>query len=245
MSGISKKIKYLILGGLFSLGLLLGFGAGYLSDYYRADREAIEAFGAELSISGEEVEKGCRVYDPGDASTGLIFYPGGKVEYTAYEPLMLALAEEGIFCVLLEMPGNLAVLDVDAAEGIPARYPAIESWYLAGHSLGGSMAAGYLAEAEESYAGLILLGSYSTADLSARELAVLSLYGSEDGVMNREKYEENRKNLPQDLSEVVLEGACHAGFGMYGPQKGDGVPGMSTRQQLTETAILIAEFIRK
>ena len=48
---------------------------------------------------------------------GFIFYPGGKVGYTAYAPLMLALAEQDILCVLLEMPFNLAVLDSSAAEG--------------------------------------------------------------------------------------------------------------------------------
>ena len=46
---------------------------------------------------------------------GFIFYPGGKVGYTAYAPLILALAEQDILCVLLEMPFNLAVLDSLAA----------------------------------------------------------------------------------------------------------------------------------
>lgn len=55
------------------------------------------------------------VFEPEDPVAGFIFYPGGKVEYTAYSPLMLALAEQNILCVLLEMPFNLAVLDSSAA----------------------------------------------------------------------------------------------------------------------------------
>lgn len=41
----------------------------------------------------------------------------------------------------VEMPFRLAVLDMDAAKGIQEHYPEIESWYIGGHSLGGSMAA--------------------------------------------------------------------------------------------------------
>ena len=102
------------------------------------------------------------------------------MEYISYIPLMDALARKGIMCVLLKMPFNLAVLDVNAADGIQKEYPEIEEWYIGGHSLGGSMAASYLATHVEDYEGLILLGSYSTADLSDTDLAVLSVFGSED-----------------------------------------------------------------
>lgn len=64
---------------------------------------------------------------PEEASAGFIFYPGGKVEYTAYEPLMKACAQKGILCVLAEMPFNLAVFDMDAAKGISENYPEIEN----------------------------------------------------------------------------------------------------------------------
>ena len=98
------------------------------------------------------------------------------------------------------------------------------------------MAASYLAEHIDDYEGLILLGSYSTADLSETDLDVLSVYGSEDQVMNREKYEQNKSNLPGDFTEVVIEGGCHAYFGMYGAQEGDGKPAISNAQQIFLTA---------
>ena len=40
--------------------------------------------------------------------TGLIFYPGGLVEYQAYLPLMEKLAKRGAFCILVEMPFDFA-----------------------------------------------------------------------------------------------------------------------------------------
>ena len=152
----------------------------YLGDYYRADTEALEAFAPAAPVVSEEWKDGTLIIRPEgrDPVAGLIFYPGGKVEHTAYTPLMEALASEGILCVLVEMPFRLAVLDMNAAEGIPEAFPEVERWYLGGHSLGGSMAASYLASHTEDFDGLILLGSYSTADLSGTDLSVLSVYGS-------------------------------------------------------------------
>ena len=225
------------------LAIIAGGCAVYVGDYYRADRSAIEAFAPMNSVSAELHDGGTLVFQPENATKGFIFYPGGKVEYTSYIPLMQACAEEGILCVLVEMPFNLAVLDVDAADGIQEQYPEIEKWYIGGHSLGGSMAASYLADHIDDYDGLILLGSYSTADLSETGLEVLSVYGSEDQVMNRDKYDEYRSNLPGDFVEVVIQGGCHAYFGMYGAQEGDGMPAISNEQQICLTAEQIIKAI--
>ena len=227
------------------LALLAGACGIYLGDYYRADMEAIEAFMPQNTIEIYESGKHQLVFQPDDPVAGFIFYPGGKVEYTAYTPLMEALASEGILCVLVRMPGNLAVLDMDAAAGIPEQFPEIDTWYIGGHSLGGSMAASYLAKHTDAYEGLILLGSYSTADLADTGLSVLSIYGSEDQVMNREKYEQYRNNLPADFTEVILEGGCHAYFGMYGNQDGDGTPVLTPKDQVYQTAEAVISMIAR
>jgi len=156
---------------------------------------------------------------------------------------MQACAEKGVLCIIAEMPFNLAVLDINAADGIQKEYPQIENWYIGGHSLGGSMAASYLEKHTDEYEGLILLGSYSTADLSDTDLNVLSIYGSEDQVMNCEKYNENKSNLPTNFTEIVIDGGCHAYFGMYGAQDGDGTPSISNSEQILQTAEHIAQMI--
>lgn len=71
---------------------------------------------------------------------------------------------------------------------------------------------------------------------------MLSVYGSEDGVLNRDAYERNRANLPADSPEVVLDGGCHAQFGIYGPQDGDGIPTTSGKEQIRQTAEAIAAY---
>ena len=228
-----KRVFRIVLAVLVLLVLACG---GYLCDYYHAEPEALEVFAPVGVIGAETTDEGDRVFGAKDASVGFIFYPGGKVESLAYVPLMRALTEKGFLCVLVEMPFHLAVFDANAAEGIPQQYPEIERWYIGGHSLGGSMAAAYVAKCPDAFEGLVLLGSYSTADLTETDLQVLSVYGSEDQVLNRENYEENKGNLPKDFEEVILEGGCHANFGMYGAQKGDGTPAITREEQLLLTA---------
>ncbi len=237
-----KKIIIWAVSVTLVLTLAVGGCAIYLFDFYRADNEAIAAFSDRIEVKREEHD-GFITYGDGDEKTGFIFYPGGKVEYTAYEPLMLSLARSDVFCVLVEMPHNLAVLDINAAEDIRVLYSDIRDWYIGGHSLGGSMAASHVSENIDKYRGLVLLGAYSTVDLSESGLTVLSLYGSEDKVMNREKYEKYRENLPKSFYDVEIPGANHAYFGMYGEQSGDGEATMSREQQINSTANAIYEVI--
>lgn len=239
-----KKKRRVILWSLLTVVVaLVAVCAIYLGNYYHADMAAIEAFAPDSSLTMQKGEDGTIVFAPEDAKAGFIFYPGGKVEHTAYIPLMKALAERNILCVLVKMPFHLAVLDANAADGIREQHPQIEKWYMGGHSLGGAMAASYVADHTKEYAGLVLLGAYSTADLTQSGLKVLSLYGSEDRVMNREKYAENKPNLPADFTETVIHGGCHAGFGMYGPQTGDGTPTISNSEQIHITATAIADMV--
>ena len=83
----------------------------------------------------------------------------------------------------------------------------------------------------------------NTADLTDSGLRVYAAYGSEDGVLNREKYEADRTNLPQDTTETVIDGGCHAGFGSYGAQKGDGTPTISAEEQQRQTADALAAWM--
>lgn len=236
-----RKIKK---GLLFFLAVVLAvsmaFGV-YAGQYYHADLEAIQDQSLQVDYERmERLEDGSLVFYPAEYDSAVIFYPGGKVEALAYIPLMEHLAQEGVLAVLMPMPFNLAVLAKDAAAGIPELFPEVEHWYMAGHSLGGSMAASFAGENTAWVDGLILLAAYSTDPV---DVPVLSIYGSEDGVLNMDKYDKYRSNLAE-LTEVVLEGGNHAGFGFYGPQEEDGTASMTNQQQIARTAELIAEFVK-
>lgn len=238
-----RKLIIILISILLPVALIIGGSAVYLGDYYRSDYEAIGAFMPQHSEWTEEPDNTI-VFEPENPSAGFIFYPGGKVEHRSYIPLMQELQERGVLCVIVKMPFNLAVFDINAADGIRAEYPEVKNWYIGGHSLGGSMAASYLGSHRDEFEGLVLLGSYSTENLSDTDLRVLSVFGSEDNVMNRESYDEYKANLPEDFTEIEIPGGCHAYFGMYGAQEGDGTPTITNEEQIHLTAEYISEFIK-
>ena len=137
------------------LAVYVAFGV-YVSDYYHADPAAEDALVSDDVVSVTK-QNGNWVFAPESPTAGLIFYPGGKVENTAYAPLLHDLAE--------------------------------------------------------------------------------------DGVLNREKYEADRVNLPQDTTETVIDGGCHAEFGSYSAQKGDGAPVISAEEQQQQTADALAAWM--
>ena len=139
--GTGRKI---IMG---ALAVLLFAAAGifiYIQAYYHALPDIQEVF---AQGGGEQIQVDALdawiTYGDTESGRGFIFYPGAKVEEEAYGPLMREIAAEDFFCVLVRMPGRLAVLGSGAAEDVMSAYPEIEEWYLGGHSLGGAMAAGY------------------------------------------------------------------------------------------------------
>lgn len=242
----SRKFKILKICAVLLAIIFLAYGAFkiYVNDYYHAGKAATKALASTSEVTVTQLDDDAYVFEPENPRAGLIFYPGGKVEYTAYSPLMKAFAENGILCVLVKMPYNLAVFDKNAADEYPDMYADIDRWYVGGHSLGGAMAASYVSDHTDEYEGLILLGAYSTVDLSDSGLNVFSLYGSEDGVLNMSKYEKNYDNLPSDLHELVIDGGCHSYFGDYGLQKGDGEPEILRKEQVEVTVDFVGNYIK-
>ena len=101
------------------------------------------------------------------------------------------------------MPINLAIFGKDKADGWIKKFPSIKDWFVGGHSLGGTIASGYLGEHKNEYEGLILLGSYSIVDFSSSYLSVFTILGSEDKILNRKKYEKNKKIFPQRRRKLL------------------------------------------
>lgn len=239
-----KKILKII--AVILLLLILATGIGfyiYVSDPYQPHQTAVENLVPSDSVKLTVDSKKEIVFEPEEIKAGFIFYPGGLVEYESYAPLLHRLADQGILCVMEHMPCDLAVLNMDAAEGIQERWPEVETWYIGGHSLGGAMASSYLGSCQEDYEGLILLAAFSASDLSEKDIRVLSLYGSEDQVMNRDSYDKYRPNLPSDLTEIEIPGGCHAWFGSYGKQKGDGEASITPEEQWDFTVEVIISWM--
>ena len=240
----TKKKLIIVLSIVMSVILVIAVVFGiYVGTYYHADEKMIESYTQDSSVRTETKSNGDIVCHAQNVRAGFIFYAGGKVEHKAYEPLMNALAQRGITCVLPKIIFNLAIFDINAGKGITQQYDNIDRWYVGGHSLGGSMASKFVAKRTSEFEGLVLLASYSTQNLASSGLKVLSLYGDKDSVLNKESYDKNKNNLPLDYVERIIDGGNHAGFGMYGNQKGDGIATISASEQIDITANVIAKFI--
>ena len=213
----------------------------YLCTYYHSvDVEPYLTSSEEVQVSG--FDQGIFFDGPG-TTKALIFYPGAKVSTEAYAPLMYQLAQKGVDCFLLDMPFHMAFFGINRAEKILENYQ-YDSWYLGGHSLGGAMAASFAAGHTDELDGLLLLASYTTKDLSQSDLLVVTIYGSEDGVLNRKSLEKGRALLPANSIEKCLEGGNHGQFGSYGDQKGDGKASISREEQIEETIEIFLDKIQ-
>lgn len=215
----------------------LAYGVYYVNDYYHADDRAQGYMNGTDDVSVIKTDKGLFLDGPGNDSA-LIFYPGAKVEYISYLPLLCEISGNGTDCFLVEMPFNLALLDKNAADDIINQYD-YKHYFISGHSLGGAMASDYVNETNNTD-GLILLAAYSTKEI---DKPVLSVYGSQDRVLNAEKYNESLPFINENLTEVVIDGANHAQIGSYGSQSGDGIAKISPEQEQDRIAEEIINFI--
>jgi hypothetical protein len=236
------------------LGIRVGLRI-YSSNSYEKDQDVISSIENDLEPLVEQYsDESGSVFIPENQSPKAViaFYPGGRVEYSAYSGLMYKLAARGYICILAKMPDNLAFLNIKAldrmSEARPEDYEKARDidWYLAGHSLGGVAASKYLMQKDAyEFKGLIMCASYTTDDLSDSDIRLLSIYGDRDGVLNMNNYERSKELWPEDSTEVVIKGGIHSYFGSYGIQEGDGEPLITDEEQIDQTVDIIDDWISK
>ena len=143
---MKKRLKVILISVVLLLMVLVGGFLVYASDYYRADETA----NAILHSDTIQAKDNLIILPPEkEYDTALIFYPGAKVEYTAYLPILEKLRQNGIACVLIKMPFNMAIFSVNAADVAFKELSGISNWFIGGHSMGGAMASSYFARAQK------------------------------------------------------------------------------------------------
>jgi len=164
------------------------------------------------------------------------------VDPRAYAPAARVIAANGYLVVIVPMPLNLAILSPDQALKVIDAFPQVDRWAVGGHSLGGAMASRFVYQHPDAVKGLLLWASYPAAsdDLSDLDLAVISIYGTLDGLASEEEVVDSRDLLPADTRWVAVEGGNHAQFAWYGPQSGDNPATISRddQQELVVAATL-------
>ncbi|KAB8142762.1 alpha/beta hydrolase [Chloroflexia bacterium SDU3-3] len=160
----------------------------------------------------------------GAGDTGLIFYPGARVDERAYAPVLRQIAAQGYLVVLVPMPLHLAIFDGDAADDVRVAYPDVRRWVLAGHSMGGAMAASYAHARPDALAGIALWAAYPQASDSLADrtgLRALAVFGELHGLVSPDERAQAQERMPPDMRTLVIAGGNHAQFGSYGAQPGD------------------------
>lgn len=235
----NKKKKVILVITFILLAICVATGI-YVSDYYQVNDDVYSYINNEVEYKND---KNTITLIPKEIEAGLILYPGAKVESEAYIPIVEKLAENGVLGIIVKMPAHMAFMDINAADSIMANWPEVNDWYISGHSLGGVVASSYAKNNADKLKGIILLASYSTKDLSQSGLTTLSIYGSNDLVLNLNNYKSSCANLPDDTRYIIIEGGNHAQFGLYGQQKGDGIATISTDDQFSMTSDEIMKMI--
>lgn len=234
---MKKQLKCVLIAIAIILILLVASFYVWIESHYTATEEAHSLV---QEINGNDL-----IFGSEDATTGFIFYPGAQVEAEAYSYLGAVLAQDDYFVVIARMPLNLAVLSVNRAQQIMNQFDHIENWFVGGHSLGGAMVSRFAYNHQELIEGIVFIASYPADDLSETDIPILSIYGENDGVATLETMMKKNKLLSNNSTLLMIEGANHANFGMYGDQKGDSVAIISGEYQRQQTTEAILDWFKE
>lgn len=181
-------------------------------------------------------------------STALIFICGSGIAAEAYAPLLRPLAQQGFPVFIVELPYRFAPLEshkqaaVRRARAVIPAHPEVKHWVIAGHSLGGALAARVARVDSGSLSAMVLVATTHPKDddLSFLHIPVTKIYASNDGIAPPDRVLANRGLLPAHTQWVEIAGGNHSQFGRYGRQLFDGAATLSREEQeaLTRSAIL-------
>ena len=240
-----KIIKRLLLG-LLAVTVISTLGFVLWAETVAQPTDiALQALNSDSQVTVTQHD-GYITFEPAAQRTtiGFIFYPGGRVDYRAYAPVLRKIAEQGYFVALPKVKLNLAFFDVNVADKVIAENPQIDSWAIGGHSLGGVAAALYTKNHLDTIRAIAFWASYPADDsLKNTNILVTSIYGTNDGLSTGGKIEESKALLPAHTKSVAINGGNHGQFGSYGEQAGDNAASISAEEQWDQIATATVQML--
>ncbi len=237
--GFGKKLLVLILIQSLLVGITSLIS---LLPHYEASETALQYLHSEGNIEFADSKDYYAFRNPG-SDTAVIFYPGSKVDEYAYSFLSSRIAADGADVYVIKSPFCFPLFNPKGAERILQKTD-YERVYIGGHSLGGYIASKYVCDSGRQIDGLFLLGAYPSGTIDDG-VRFLSIYGTEDGILDRNSYETHKEYWPKDSKETVIEGGNHSCYADYGLQKNDheALIDRETQMELTHRQItdLISE----
>ena len=87
---------------------------------------------------------------------------------------------------------------------------------------------------------MVLLAAYPADEV---KIPVLSIYGSNDKILNLKSYNESKSLIKDNFTENIINGGNHGQFGNCGFLNGDGNATVNSTVQQKETVDYIIDFI--
>ena len=240
------RIVWVSRGLLVMAYMALSFSARGVADEVLESDDAVRVVEADGLIGFTPVEDG--------DGARLLFLPGGIVDPHAYAPLLRAVAEAGHPVTLVRLPflGRHAPSESAKRETVARAIEAMSDgagerpWVVAGHSMGGHLAARVASRRPELMRGLVLLGTTHPRDFSLAELTVpvAKVYGTRDGIAPLHRMRENAPMLPEATTWIPIDGGNHSQFGYYGFQLGDHRASISREEQQTQLLAVLLSALR-
>lgn len=240
------RIVWVSLGVLVMAYMALSFSAWGVGDEVLASDDVVRV------VEGDGLIAFTPVDDAGGAR--LLFLPGGIVDPHAYAPLLRAVAEAGHPVTLVRLPflGRHAPSESAKRETV-ARAIAVMNessgerpWVVAGHSMGGHLAARVARRGTDGIGGLVLLGTTHPRDFSLADLTVpvVKVYGTNDGIAPLHRMRENAAMLPESTAWIAIDGGNHSQFGYYGFQLGDHRAAIGREEQQAQLLAALLSALR-
>ncbi|MGE6630207.1 alpha/beta fold hydrolase [Bacillus sp. NPDC077027] len=234
---MKKTLK--ITGFILFILLFLAFSSFYI--WSRFTYGPSPELKKQINLEQIHQTKNVYTFTAQNSDTGIILYPGAKVEPLAYAYLANTFMKEGYSVFIPKMPFSFAIFDTNKAHDIMHDNKSIKHWYIGGHSLGGAAASMYAEKHEKQLDGLFFLASYPASDqLRDASFQVLSISGEKDGLATKDKIDQSKENLPHQTKYHEIIGGNHAQFGLYGEQKGDHaatIPAITQQKEIIDTML--------
>lgn len=227
------RVVWVCAGLSVMLYIILSFSEWGVDDAVLETDEHVSVFETDASLTFVPARNAL--------ATALLFLPGGMVDPHAYAPMLRQIAAAGHPAVLVKLPslgGRHAMGEDGRRQAVQSALAVIERspgtrWVLAGHSLGGHLAARVVQADAAVAAGLILIATTHPRDFSIAgyDGFVTRIYGTRDGIAPLAKMQANAANLPATTEWIAIEGGNHSQFGYYGFQLRDGRARISREAQ--------------
>ena len=183
----------------------------------------------------------------------LIFICGSGVHAHAYAPLLRPIADAGYPVFIVKLPYRFAPLAshkdevIGRALHLMTAHHEIPSWVVAGHSLGGALAARVALSTRGRAVSFVLIGTTHPRDhdLSKVDAPITKVYGTKDGVAPVDGVMANKRLLPATAAWVEIQGGNHSQFGHYGHQLFDGTATITREAQQATTRQVMLDALKK